>query len=155
MKKTNAIRLLEKNNISFDVSTYEVDENSLDAISVANKINAPVNIVYKTLVTVNDKKQYFVFVIPGDKELNLKKAAAITQSKKIDLIKQAELQPLTGYIRGGTSPVGMKKPFPTFIHQDAQNLDYFFVSGGMRGIQIKINPLTLANFINAQFGDLI
>ncbi|HOM66294.1 MAG TPA: Cys-tRNA(Pro) deacylase [Ignavibacteriales bacterium] len=155
MKKTNAIRLLEKAKIPFEISEYEVDENNLDAITVANKINAPIDIVYKTLVTVNEKNQHFVFVIPGDKDLNLKLAAKVTYSKSIDLIKQKDLLPLTGYIRGGTSPIGMKKPFPTFIDASAQELDYFFVSAGQRGMQIKINPKKLAEFIGATFEKVI
>ncbi len=155
MKKTNAIRLLEKAKIPFEISEYEVDENNLDAITVAQKINAPVDIVYKTLVTVNEKNQHFVFVIPGDKDLNLKLAAKVTYSKSIDLIKQKDLLPLTGYIRGGTSPIGMKKPFPTFIDVSAQDLDYMFVSAGQRGMQIKINPQKLAEFIGATFEKVI
>lgn len=155
MKKTNAIRLLEKAKIPFEISEYEVDENNLDAITVAKKINAPVEIVYKTLVTYNDKNQHFVFVIPGDKDLNLKLAAKITNSKFIDLIKQKDLLNLTGYVRGGTSPIGMKKTFPTFIDEAAKNLDFIYVSAGQRGMQIKINPIKLAEFINASFEKLI
>lgn len=152
--KTNAIRILESKNIPHATIEYEFNEEEIDAISVAKKIGLDSEIVFKTLVTRNDKNELFVFVIPGNFELNLKKAAAASSSKKIEMIKVKELQPLTGYIRGGCSPIGMKKLFPTFIDETAQLHDEIYVSAGMRGMQVKLSPLDLAGAIGAEFTDL-
>lgn len=153
-EKTNAVRLLEAAGIIFKTSTYETDEH-LDAVSVAEKIGAAPEQVFKTLVTVNDKSEHFVFVIPGNCSLDLKKAARASGSKYIEMIKMDLLLPLTGYIRGGCSPVGMKKMFPTFIAEEAQLFDDIFVSAGVRGMQILIKPDDLIRITQGEYADII
>lgn len=153
--KTNAIRILESKNILFETAEYKFNEDEIDVVSVARKIGANPEIVFKTLVAHNEEKNVFVFVIPGCYELNLKKAAKASSSKKIELIKVKDLQSITGYIRGGCSPIGMKKLFPTFIDESAQLFDFIYISAGIRGMQIKISPFDLIKIINAQFADLI
>ena len=138
--KTNAIRRLESQNISHTAIEYESSEEEIDAISVAHKIGAEPETVFKTLVARNEKNELLVFVIPGNFELNLRKAAAASESKKIELIKVKELQPLTGYIRGGCSPIGMKKLFPTFIDETAQLHEKIYCSAGVRGMQLNLSP---------------
>lgn len=155
MNKTNAIRILESQNISFDVREYEVDENDLSGETVAEKIGANHEEVFKTLVAKGDKSGYCVFCIPDNFELNLKKAAKASGNKTVELIKVKELFPLTGYVRGGCSPIGMKKLLPTFIDETAQLFDRIYVSAGARGMQIHINPDDLKNLIDAKFADLI
>ncbi len=153
-EKTNAVRLLEAAEIKFETRFYDNDEH-LDAVSVAEKIGAEPERVFKTLVTVNDKREYFVFVIPGNFSLDLKKAAKASDSKYIEMIKMDMLLPLTGYIRGGCSPVGMKKQFPTFLAEEAQLFESIFVSAGVRGMQILINPEDLLKITGGEFADLI
>ena len=155
MKKTNAIRILEANNIAFQTFDYEFSIEEIDAISVAKKIDAGPESVFKTLVTRSNNNEYFVFVIPGNETLNLKKAANASGTKNIEMIKEKELLPLTGYIKGGCSPIGLKKQFPIFIDETAQLFDEIFISAGVRGTQIKLNPNELVNLVNAQFVDLI
>lgn len=155
MSKTNAIRILESKGINYSSSEYEVDENALDAISVAKKIGAEPEMVFKTLVTIGDKNGYNVFVIPANCELNLKKAAQISGNKKIEMIKMKDLLPTTGYIRGGCSPIGMKKLFPTFIDETAQLFEGIHISPGVRGTQIKISPTDLKELVNAIFADIV
>lgn len=155
MTKTNAIRILESKGISFETSAYEVNEDELDAVSVARKIGAPPETVFKTLVAVGDKTGHAVFVIPGNCELDLKKGAHASGDKKIEMIKMKDLLPVTGYIRGGCSPIGMKKLFPTFIDETAQLHDAIHVSPGARGLQVKLSPLDLKNIIDAEFADLV
>ncbi len=153
--KTNAVRILEANKISHSTLEYESSEEELDAVTVAQKINAEPEQVFKTLVTRNEKSEIIVFVIPGNFELNLKKAARASSSKSIEMIKVKELQPLTGYIRGGCSPIGMKKQFPTFIDETAQLHDNIYCSAGIRGMQLNLNPSDLTKVIDATFADLI
>ena len=153
--KTNAVRILESKNISHLTIEYEFNEEEIDAVSVANKIDADPETVFKTLVARNEKNELSVFIIPGNFELNLKKAASASGSKKIEMIKVKELQPLTGYMRGGCSPVGMKKLFPTFIDETAQLYEKIYVSAGVRGMQLFLSPNDLANVIEAEFADLI
>ena len=155
MSKTNAVRILEVNNIPHSLHTYEVDEDDLSGITVANKINADPDSVFKTLVTEGDKNGINVFCIPVTAELNLKKAATASGNKKIEMIKVKDLQPLTGYIRGGCSPIGMKKNFPTFIEETAQMFEKIYVSAGIRGMQVCLSPLDLAKVVNANFVDLL
>lgn len=155
MTKTNAMRILESLNINYEIAEYEFNEDEIDAVSVARKINAEPEIVFKTLVARGDKTGINVFVIPGNFDLNLKKAAHASGDKKIELIKLKELQPLTGYIRGGCSPVGMKKLFTTFIDETAMLNDFIYCSAGVRGIQLKINPEDLEKAVGAILTDLI
>uniref|UniRef100_A0A832G6Y2 Cys-tRNA(Pro)/Cys-tRNA(Cys) deacylase n=1 Tax=Ignavibacterium album TaxID=591197 RepID=A0A832G6Y2_9BACT len=155
MNKTNAIRILESHKINFDTVEYEVDENDLSGETVAEKIGANHEEVFKTLVAKGDKTGYCVFCIPVNFELNLKKAAKASDNKSVELIKVKELFPLTGYIRGGCSPIGMKKQFPTFIDETAQLFEKIFVSAGVRGMQIHINAEDLKNITSAEYADLI
>jgi Cys-tRNA(Pro)/Cys-tRNA(Cys) deacylase len=155
MSKTNAIRILEARGVVHGTHEYEVNEDELDAISVARKIGADPETVFKTLVTVGDRTGYTVFVIPGNCELDLKKAAHASGNRKVEMIKMKDLLPVTGYIRGGCSPVGMKKPFPTYIDETAQLHDALYVSAGARGIQVRLSPLDLKEAINAVFTDLV
>jgi len=154
MSKTNAIRIIESHKILFNTVSYEVDENDLSGETVAKKINANPDSVFKTLVCIGDKSGHIVFCIPVTQELNLKKAAIASGNKKVEMIKLKDLLPLTGYIRGGCSPVGMKKLFPTYIDETAQLFQEIYVSAGVRGTQIKMNPEDLKNIVNGIFTDL-
>jgi len=154
MAKTNAVRIVESNKISYSLAEYTYNEEELDAVSVANAVGAEPECVFKTLVTVGDKNGYNVFCIPANTELNLKKAALISANKKIEMIKVKELLDITGYIRGGCSPVGMKKLFPTYIDETAQLYNNIYVSAGIRGMQICLNPNDLKNLIIAQYVDI-
>ncbi|MBI5730890.1 MAG: Cys-tRNA(Pro) deacylase [Ignavibacteriales bacterium] len=153
--KTNAIRILESKNISHSIIEYKSNDEEIDAVSVANKIGALPETVFKTLVARNDLNEIIVFVIPGNFELNLKKAAKASDSKSVEMIKTKELQPLTGYIRGGCSPIGMKKQYRIFIDETARLFNKIYCSAGLRGIQVNLSPSDLALLINADFTDLI
>ncbi len=155
MSKTNAIRILESHKIEFETFSYNVDENDLSGITVANKINAEPEFVFKTLVCIGDKTGHIVFCIPVSEELNLKKAATASSNKKVEMIKLKDLLPLTGYIRGGCSSIGMKKLFPTFIDETAQLFDKIYVYVGVRGIQIKLYPDDLLKMVGGQHAELI
>lgn len=155
MTKTNAIRLLEKAGIDFDVIEYAFDPDDLAAQHVADALGQDINRVFKTLVLHGDKAgHYFVCVVPGNAEVDLKKAAKVAGAKKADLIAMKELLPLTGYIRGGCSPVGLKKPFPIFIHHTATDYDRIYVSAGRRGLQLAIAPADLIAYTRATPADL-
>lgn len=146
IQKTNAARLLDKAKIPYELIPYTVDENNLAADHVAEELGEDINQVFKTLVLHGDRCGYFVCVIPGNAEVDLKKAAKAAGAKKADLIPMKELLPLTGYIRGGCSPIGMKKTFPTFFHLTALDFDHIFVSAGVRGLQLKISPKSLIDY---------
>lgn len=152
-EKTNAMRLLDTSNISYIEHEYD-PEKALSAKEVASIMNQDVEQVFKTLVTVGKSKEHYVFVVPGEGELDLKKAAKVSGEKFIEMIPQKDLLPLTGYIHGGCSPLGMKKKFKTFIDETAQLFDTIFVSGGKRGLQIEVNPLKLAEVVEATFADI-
>ena len=154
MIKTNAMRMLSAAKIPFEVKEYEVDESDLSGVHIAEQIGLPCEMVFKTLVAESPDKQHFVFVVPAAGSLNLKKAAKCAAVKSIAMIKQKELLPLTGYIHGGCSPVGMKKLFPTFIDETAILFERIFVSGGKVGLNLEIAPEDLAGFVNAEFADL-
>ena len=141
--KTNAARLLDSKKIPYELISYEVDETDLGAQHVADQLHEDIHQVFKTLVLHGDRSGYFVCVIPGAEEVDLKKAAKVSGNRKCDLIPMKELLPLTGYIRGGCSPIGMKKAFPTYIDDSASQFDYIYVSAGMRGLQFKIAPQDL------------
>ncbi|MBO4813706.1 MAG: Cys-tRNA(Pro) deacylase [Muribaculaceae bacterium] len=155
IQKTNAARLLDKAKVAYELIPYEVDEQDLGAEHLAETIGEDVAQVFKTLVLRGDKTGHLVCVIPGACEVDLKKAAKASGNKKVEMIHMKELLPTTGYIRGGCSPIGMKKPFPTYIHITCMDFDHIFVSAGMRGLQFKISPSALVNFVNAQVCDLI
>lgn len=153
-QKTNAVRLLERAKIKFEVVPYEVDENNLAATHVAEQLGEDIAQVFKTLVLHGERTGHFVCIIPGDKEVDLKKAAKAVGAKKAEMIPMKDLLPTTGYIRGGCSPIGMKKPFPTFFDDSALNFDFIYVSAGVRGLQVKINPDDLISFVGASTADL-
>jgi Cys-tRNA(Pro)/Cys-tRNA(Cys) deacylase len=155
MSKTNAIRILETNNINFSTISYKVDENDLSGITAAKKVGVQEELVFKTLVASGDKNGINVFCIPVNAELDLKKAAQASGNKKVEMIKVKDLISVTGYVRGGCSPIGMKKNFPTFIEETSQLFDKICISAGIRGMQIFISPLDLQNITNASFSDLI
>lgn len=146
-EKTNAARLLDAAGIEYELVPYSYSEEDLSAESVAAELNEPIEQVFKTLVLRGDKTKEFVCVIPGDMEVDLKVAAIISGNKNCEMLHVKDLLPTTGYIRGGCSPIGMKKPFPSFIHESALLYDYIYISAGKRGLQIKINPQALIDFV--------
>ncbi|GAB6011148.1 Cys-tRNA(Pro) deacylase [Viscerimonas tarda] len=154
INKTNAARLLDKAKIAYELIQYEVDESDLSAIHVAEQLNEPVEQVFKTLVLTGDKTGYFVCIIPGAEELNLKLAAKISGNKNCNMIPMKELLAVTGYIRGACSPIGMKKQFPTYIHQSCSGYKFIYVSAGIRGLQIKLSPEKLLETVRATTGEL-
>lgn len=150
--KTNAIRLLESKNIDFEYFTYKPGED-IDGVSVAKKLGEDENLVFKTLVTTGKNSNY-VFVVPVNRELDLKKAASAVDEKKIEMLHLKDLLKTTGYVRGGCSPVGMKKLFPTVIDISASDKDFIYVSGGKIGVQLKIDPNDLISLINGKYEDI-
>lgn len=150
VNKTNAARLLDKAKIDYELVPYEVDDNNLAAVHVAEQLGENIGQVFKTLVLKGDKTGFFVCVIPGDREVDLKIAAKVSGNKKADLIPVKELLSTTGYIRGGCSPIGMKKEFPTYIHASCLIFDYIYISAGIRGLQIKISPSDLIRITQAK-----
>ncbi len=154
LNKTNAARLLDKRNVNYELITYEVDESDLSAIHVAEQLNEPIDQVFKTLVLFGDKTGYFVCIIPGDKELDLKLAAKVSGNKSCNMIPMKDLLSVTGYIRGACSPIGMKKHFPTYIHETCLIYDFIYVSAGTRGLQIKLSPIDLIKTVDAKTATL-
>lgn len=152
--KTNVIRLLEQAKINYEITTYEVEDGHIDGVSVALKTGKEVKEVYKTLVALGKSKRHYVFVIPVDEELDLKKASKAVGEKSMEMLPLKELQKTTGYIRGGCSPIGMKKAFPTVIDEQAKNREIVTVSGGKIGVQVTVSPLELADYIKAEFAPL-
>ena len=148
-QKTNAARLLDAAGIAYELIPYEVDETNLAADHVAEQLGEPISQVFKTLVLRGDRNGLFVCVVPGDMEVDLKVAAQISGNKSAAMIHMKELLPETGYIRGGCSPIGMKKPLPTFIYESALLYDYIYISAGVRGLQFRIAPQILIDFIGA------
>lgn len=155
INKTNAARLLDRDRIAYELIPYEVDENDLGATHIARQLGEDIEQVFKTLVLHGDRSGHFVCVIPGAAEVDLKKAAKVSGNKKCDLIPMKELLPLTGYIRGGCSPVGMKKPFPTYFHESCAQFPYIYVSAGQRGLQFRIAPSDLVRISRGTLCDLI
>ena len=153
--RTNAVRLLETAGVAVTERSYDVSDGAIDAVSVARKIGEPVEQVFKTLVTISNQHDCFVFVVPAAEELDLKKAAAAARRKSIELLPLKQLLPLTGYVHGGCSPVGMKKKFPTFIEESAVLFDHICVSGGCVGCNIAVNPEALAKYLDATFTDIV
>lgn len=150
IEKTNAARLLDKAGIPYELIPYTVDESNLAAEHVAEELGENIEQVFKTLVLRGDRNGLFVCVIPGNFEVDLKVAARISGNKNCDLIPMKELLPLTGYIRGGCSPIGMKKPYPTFIHESALLYDDIYISAGVRGLQFRISPKHLFDYTGAE-----
>ena len=149
-KKTNAARLLDAHNIPYELIPYDAGEVELGAVHVAEQIGEPIERVFKTLVLRGDKNGCFVCVVPGDKEIDLKLAAKVSGNKSCALIPVKDLLGLTGYIRGGCSPVGMKKHFPTYIHDTCRQFPFIYVSAGMRGLQLRIAPDDLVRAAEAE-----
>ena len=152
--KTNAVRILERNKISYELITYECDE-FIDGLHTVEKTGAPVEQSYKTLVMQGKSKQYYVFVIPIAREVDLKAAARAVSEKSVEMIHVKDLTTITGYVRGGCSPLGMKKQFPTVIDETAQIYDDIYISGGRIGTTIRLNPNDLAKVVNAKFADIL
>ena len=154
VEKTNAARLLDRAKIPYELIPYIVDENDLAATHVAMQLDEPIDLVFKTLVLKGDRTGYFVCVVPGDHEVDLKTAARVSGNKKADLIPMKDLLPVTGYIRGGCSPIGMKKWFPTYIHRFATDYPFIYISAGVRGLQFKIAPDDLIGYVKAIIADI-
>lgn len=153
-EKTNAARLLDKAGISYRLIPYEVDENDLAAQHVAESLGQPIEQVFKTLVLHGDKTGHIVCVVPGNAEVNLKALAKASGNKKVEMIAMKDLLSVTGYIRGGCSPIGMKKHFPTWFHSTALDFDTIYVSAGVRGLQLEISPSELISFVGASVADV-
>jgi Cys-tRNA(Pro)/Cys-tRNA(Cys) deacylase len=155
MKKTNACRILDKHKIEYEVIEYEVDESDLSALHVAEVSGINIKQIFKTLVCIDEKNQPLVACIPGDDELDLKALAKVANRKKCVMIPQKDLLKLTGYIRGGCSPFGMKKLYPTLLHVSSSEQEFICVSAGIRGAQIKLSPKALVQILQAKQENLI
>ena len=154
IEKTNAARLLDKAKIAYNLIPYEFDENDLAAQHVADSLGQDIAMVFKTLVLQGDKTGHIVCVVPGDMEVDLKALAKASGNKKVEMIAMKDLLAVTGYIRGGCSPIGMKKRFPTYFHSTALNFDHIYVSAGVRGLQIEISPTALIDFVGASVAEV-
>ena len=150
INKTNVARLLDKAGVTYELIPYEVDENDLSAVHVASSLREDVEQVFKTIVLRGDRTGHFVCIIPGEHEVDLKMAAKASGNKKCELLPLKELLPVTGYIRGGCSPIGMKKRFPTYIHSTCLDYPYIYVSAGVRGLQLKISPQDIIHAVQAE-----
>ena len=155
IQETNVCRLLDAAGIEYAVIEYAVDENDLSAVHVADELGEDVDTVFKTIVLEGDKTKHFVCVVPGACEVDLKKAARASGNKSCKPIAQKELLPLTGYIRGGCCPIGMKKPFPTYIDETCLLSEKIYISAGQRGMQLRLNPQDLIDYVHATTADLI
>lgn len=152
-KKTNAMRLLDREKISYTIREYP-ENGPVAAVDVAAYFEQPAGRLFKTLVTTDLNHGYYVFCLPGDQELDLKKAASLVSVKKIEMLKQKDLLGLTGYIHGGCSPIGMKKVFPTVVDSSALNWDTIYVSGGKIGVQVELAPNDLQKIVPLQFAEI-
>ncbi len=155
IKKTNAMRILDKAKVQYKVHEYFIDDGFIDGVSVAHKIKVPEERVFKTLVTVGSSKEYFVFVIPVNKELDLKKAAKCAGEKKIDMIHVKDIVKITAYIKGGCSPIGMKKMYKTYIDSHAKEQENLVVSAGKIGVQVELSLSDLLISVSGELGDVI
>ena len=153
--KTNAMRILDSKKVSYEMLSYESEDGKIDGISVAHKIGVDEKNVFKTLVAQGTSKELYVFVIPVAEELDLKNAAKIAGEKKVEMIAVKDIMKYTGYIRGGCSPIGLKRDYRTFIHESAKGLDFMIVSAGKIGHQIKLNPNDLVEVVSGNFENLI
>ncbi|GAA0703887.1 Cys-tRNA(Pro) deacylase [Paraclostridium ghonii] len=153
--KTNAMRILDSKKVKYNMLSYDVSDDQVDGVSVAYKIGKDVSEVYKTLVTQGTSKEVYVYVIPVNENLDLKKAAKVAGEKKVEMIPVSDINKLTGYIRGGCSPVGMKKLYKTFINETGKDLESIIVSAGKIGYQIELNPYDLQKVINSKFEEII
>ena len=153
--KTNAIRILDSKKVSYEMLSYESEDGKIDGISVAHKIGVDEKNVFKTLVAQGTSKELYVFVIPVAEELDLKSAAKIAGEKKVEMIPVKDILKHTGYIRGGCSPIGLRRPYKTFIHESAKDLEFMIVSAGKIGHQIKLQPNDLSKVVSGKFEFLI
>ena len=154
IEKTNAARLLDKARIEYNLIPYEFDENDLAAQHVADSLGQDIACVFKTLVLHGDRTGHIVCVVPGNMEVNLKSLAKVSGNKKVEMIAMKDLLAVTGYIRGGCSPIGMKKKFPTYFHSTALEQEKIYVSAGVRGLQIEIASSALMNFVGAKVANV-
>lgn len=154
-KKTNAMRILEKHKVAYQALHYSIDEEHLDAVTVAKEVGKDIALVYKTLILQGSDRNYYVCVINGADELDLKKTAKAFDLKSIDMIQVKDINKITGYIRGGCSPIGMKKLYPTLFDKKAQDLEYIVVSGGRRGIQMEVKTCELVALSDGRYADII
>ena len=154
IEKTNVARLLDKAKIDYQLIPYTVDENNLAATHVAEELGEDIATVFKTLVLHGDRTGYLVCVVPGDYEVDLKAAAKVSGNKKVEMIPMKDLLAVTGYIRGGCSPIGMKKRFPTYIHSSSLEHDTIYISAGVRGLQVRIAPEDLIRYTNSEIADI-
>ena len=152
--KTNAMRMLDKHKIPYEIIQYECDE-FIDGLNTAEKTGAPVEQSFKTLVMQGKSSQYYVFVVPIAEEVDLKQAAKVVHEKSVEMIPVKDITKITGYVRGGCTPLGMKKQFPTVIHESAKEYEKIYISGGRIGTTIVVAPIPLAEIISAQFADII
>ncbi len=152
--KTNAVRIAEREKVSFEAINYESD-GFLEGTSIADKLGMPYEQTFKTLVTKGKPGVYFVFVVPVAEELDLKKAARVVGEKSVEMLPVKDLLSTTGYVRGGCSPIGMKKQFRTVIHESSKNFDVIMFSGGRLGTQLRMSPMDLAKLVGAEFGDIV
>lgn len=152
--KTNAMRILDKNKIEYELNTYECDE-FVDGVSIADMLGQDYDITFKTLVTVGRSGQYYVFAIPIDEELDMKQAAKVVGEKSIEMLHVKDINKVTGYIRGGCTPIGMKKQYPTVVHESAGDYDKIIISGGRLGSQIFLNPADLLKVTGGKYADVI
>lgn len=155
IEKTNAARLLDRAKIAYKLVPYQVDENDLAATHVAEQLGEDIATVFKTLILVGDRTGHLVCVVPGNHEVDLKAAARISGNKWVEMIAMKELLPTTGYIRGGCSPIGLKKPLPTFIDDSCTLHERIYISAGVRGLQIAIAPNDLVRFVGATVATLV
>lgn len=154
IKKTNAARLLDQKHVAYELVPYPVDENDLGAEHIASILGEPIERVFKTILVRGNKTGPLIGVVPGHLEVSLKAIAKASGNKSVETVPLKELLPLTGYIRGGCSPVGLKKPFPIFIDSSATNFEFIYVSAGVRGLQLKIEPNALAGAVHATFSEI-
>ena len=152
--KTNAVRILERNKIEYELINYECDE-FIDGMHTIEKTGAPAEQTYKTLVMQGKSKQYYVFVLPIAEEVDLKVAAKTVGEKSVEMIHVKDITAITGYVRGGCTPIGMKKQFPTVLHDSARNFDKIYISGGRIGTSITVNPDALLSVVRGQYADII
>lgn len=152
--KTNAMRILDRNKISYEIINYECDE-FIDGLHTAEITGAPIEQSFKTLVMQGKSRQYYVFVIPIAKEVDLKAAARAVNEKSVEMIHVKDITTITGYVRGGCSPLGMKKQFPTIVHESAAVYDKIYVSGGRIGTTIVVDPAALLSVVRGQYADVI
>ncbi|MGL5507369.1 MAG: Cys-tRNA(Pro) deacylase [Paraclostridium sp.] len=153
--KTNAMRILDSNKTNYNMLSYDASDDQVDGVSVATKIGRSVDEVYKTLVTQGTSKNFYVYVIPVHENLDLKKAAKVSGEKKVEMIAVSDINKITGYIRGGCSPIGMKKLYKTFVNKSAQTLDTIIVSAGKIGYQVELNPIDLKSITKCEFVDIV